>query len=1075
LAALDAYHVGRYHLANGDRDKALEAFDDAVRMNPQFVQAYIARGKLYAEAGKFESALADLNFAIRIQPTHPEAFAYRGYALLSLGRPQESIPEFDMALRLDQSYARVYFLRGQALRMLGDDNGAASSIALARRLDPTIEVTKVVTAAADGSLKEEIGLVSGDRSIERTPGAGLPGMLGEQEAATPATLDPGRVIHFEDHPLLGDLKAPRNARPLHRPAPTNHAHHRGTAGGRSNGYPQFGANPSLAGRGVSPAIPDITAVPETPLPSAPMLGGSEPTTIPADVASGEPTEATTAEAAGSEPIVTEAPPAIEQTAEAQAAHGTAGVNVPAKITLSPHTVVQVPTGAEGGELPKIVVIPPPTTIGADGSLPVVVEQPQPAAAPQSVAVPHTGSVPQAEILPPAVPRVEVPHVVTIAPGAMPPGAADMFKVDPAMPAVSNSADASNISPGGAMPSAPEVVVADDAAPEDSVPTASEILQQHVGALPTAPVGQDEQALASAVISARSLLPGDAPSLAHVSDDGSTSPTRLAPANSTVAGDVSAAAAAYSQGIAFEEAGDFKNALVAYAEASRLNPADPLPTCRRGHILCELQRTAEALAEFEAAVHAAPGFSSAYFGRAHVQYLTDQLEDAVDNYTIALRLDDRHAQALLERGHCYARMGKAAEAAADRAAALALDPVLVENGPRYATDIQARKPLPAGSVIVSDESASDQSETTAPQAIAVSPSAPPAAAQSAFQNLFEGARPIDGATLQAAAAPQTTPPASRPTSPRIVVGDGDPASAGRAPAAAVVQVSDDAGEVGSVVSSAGGPATGPTTVELQADPALAALNRSPASAEGVVALDADVVEGRAAKTGQAKASAEERARLTEQISSRPGDASLYLARARECLGLGDAAAALDDVTTALRLVPTDRAALALRAEALAAVNKFPAAHADYVQLLADNPNDSKLYSGRGYVRLAMGQTAEAIDDFNMALKLDPKTGQVYCQRALAYALAGDQAAAMSDFDAAIAATPDDAEVFLCRAKALAEFGDKRRALADLNQAIKLDPTKAEAYFERSRLYAEKGAYENAQADRRRALTLDPSLR
>jgi tetratricopeptide (TPR) repeat protein len=285
-------------------------------------------------------------------------------------------------------------------------------------------------------------------------------------------------------------------------------------------------------------------------------------------------------------------------------------------------------------------------------------------------------VPQADVLPPAgATKVEVPHVVTIPAEGMPPGATGLFKVDTPVTQP-------------AKPSTPEVVVADEGSTEARVPTASEILQQNSPDAAKSTVGGGEQALASAVDSARGLLPGDAPSLAHVSDDGSTSPTRLAAAPSVAAagdaGTLSAAEAAYQQGLQSEDAGDFMNALTAYAEALRLNPADPLPACRRGHILAESGRSAEALAEFDAAVRAAPGFSSGYFGRAHVLYMTDQLEDAVDDFSIALRLDDRHAQALLERGHCYARMGKAAEAAADRAAALALDPVLVENGPRYAT-------------------------------------------------------------------------------------------------------------------------------------------------------------------------------------------------------------------------------------------------------------------------------------------------------------------------------------------------------------------------------------------------------
>lgn len=206
LAALDAFHVGRYHLANGHRDQALEAFNDAVRMNPQLVPAYIARGKLLAEMGRFDSALADLNFALRLQPTHAEGFAYRGYALLSMGKAQEAMPEFDMALRLDPTYARVHYLRGQSLKLLGNELAAEASLATALRLDPSIETTQVITASAEaaGDSNGPVRL-AGPTALERSSTIA-------DTAVPPApklpAADQGRLLRFDRHPLLAKLQSP---------------------------------------------------------------------------------------------------------------------------------------------------------------------------------------------------------------------------------------------------------------------------------------------------------------------------------------------------------------------------------------------------------------------------------------------------------------------------------------------------------------------------------------------------------------------------------------------------------------------------------------------------------------------------------------------------------------------------------------------------------------------------------------------------------------------------------------------------------------------------------------------------
>lgn len=153
LPAIDAYNVGRYHLALGNGDEALAAFNDAIRMNPQYVQAYIARGKLYAEAGQLDSALADLDFAIQVQPHYSEAFAYRGYVLLKQGIIDRALADFNQALRIDPKYARVYQLRGEAFMAQGNVGDAQANFQAAMRIDPSLRPDR---PGADGLPAEQL-------------------------------------------------------------------------------------------------------------------------------------------------------------------------------------------------------------------------------------------------------------------------------------------------------------------------------------------------------------------------------------------------------------------------------------------------------------------------------------------------------------------------------------------------------------------------------------------------------------------------------------------------------------------------------------------------------------------------------------------------------------------------------------------------------------------------------------------------------------------------------------------------------------------------------------------------------
>ena len=710
LAALDAFHVGRYHLANGQREQALESFNDALRLNPQFVQAYVARGKLYAELGQHESALVDLNFALRLQPTHAEAFAYRGFALLSLGQAQKALPDLDMALRIDPSYARVHFLRGQAMQMLGDQQAAGVSIAMARRLDPTLDISQVVTASADGALAEVGVQLAGGSSPQRTP------VMSELMPAQPEPkpFDPrslGRLVPFQNHPDLADVAPPAMSSGSVSAPALAHANIREQLAPRDRVAHRSGALAPPQTAAVTPKLPDITS-------NVPLDASREPLELELST---KPIRKTPKE---SEVVANE----VGTAEKGAASQNVEEIKSPKEVAPKDEIALSMPEEAKPSPQVTVQSIPQAKTPDekAATEIPIVKTESDSKLKSESEPKPSTESA-----IASSEPKER--HIPAFGP--------QIFVV-PADEAVAEVEDV-NDKIAANLP-------------------ASEILR---GAptgglmLPEKPSSMESDRRLQAAVEAARLSAASDDAMAIVEDAGGAEEPAVAQ-NEPTAEQLEQSKAAYRRGTQLEAEGKVAEALAAYQDAVNLNPNDAEILCRRGHLLMEGLRTAEALADFEKVIAVAPGLSSGYFGRAHVRYVTEQYLDAVYDYSIALRFDDQHAQAYIERGHCYDLLGRVAEAKADRRAALDLDPSLAKTGPRYAMGTKAdpipTAVMPGATAFAGDgesvvpTTASSTSPELGNQAIATDDGANTDVAQSkpgesAFENLFSSpAKPAEEA-------------------------------------------------------------------------------------------------------------------------------------------------------------------------------------------------------------------------------------------------------------------------------------------------------------------------------------------
>ncbi|MFH1923525.1 MAG: tetratricopeptide repeat protein [Planctomycetota bacterium] len=58
---------GIEHMENGEDDRAIECFTEAIRLNPECARAYHLRGQIYSKAGKWAKAERDVAKARRVE------------------------------------------------------------------------------------------------------------------------------------------------------------------------------------------------------------------------------------------------------------------------------------------------------------------------------------------------------------------------------------------------------------------------------------------------------------------------------------------------------------------------------------------------------------------------------------------------------------------------------------------------------------------------------------------------------------------------------------------------------------------------------------------------------------------------------------------------------------------------------------------------------------------------------------------------------------------------------------------------------------------------------------------------
>lgn len=119
----------------GDNPGALDSFNQTIRINPEFGDAFFNRGEIYFRTNQFELAIADQNKAIELKPEDSTAFSARAHSLYAVGKTNEALADYSKAMELAPNSAEAATEFADTCQSLGKWKEAARAYQTALKLD----------------------------------------------------------------------------------------------------------------------------------------------------------------------------------------------------------------------------------------------------------------------------------------------------------------------------------------------------------------------------------------------------------------------------------------------------------------------------------------------------------------------------------------------------------------------------------------------------------------------------------------------------------------------------------------------------------------------------------------------------------------------------------------------------------------------------------------------------------------------------------------------------------------------------------------------------------------------------
>jgi tetratricopeptide (TPR) repeat protein len=130
------YNLGVAYQGKGQLDMAIEQYQAALRLKPDYANAHYGLGNAYQGKGLLDMAVEQYQITLRLMPDWAEIHNNLGNAYQGKGQLDMAVEQYQIALRLKPDWAEVHFNLGNAYQGKGQLDMAVEQCQIALRLKP---------------------------------------------------------------------------------------------------------------------------------------------------------------------------------------------------------------------------------------------------------------------------------------------------------------------------------------------------------------------------------------------------------------------------------------------------------------------------------------------------------------------------------------------------------------------------------------------------------------------------------------------------------------------------------------------------------------------------------------------------------------------------------------------------------------------------------------------------------------------------------------------------------------------------------------------------------------------------
>lgn len=140
---MDLYKLGLGFEKQGDGEKALKAYNQALVMKPNFPEALLKRANIKRdELADYAGAIADYNKAIGLKANFLAAFEGRAVAFLNQGKPMDAMKDINKVLSLSPGNLEFLDKRAQLKSEWSDYQGAIADYEAILKRQPKDDIAR---------------------------------------------------------------------------------------------------------------------------------------------------------------------------------------------------------------------------------------------------------------------------------------------------------------------------------------------------------------------------------------------------------------------------------------------------------------------------------------------------------------------------------------------------------------------------------------------------------------------------------------------------------------------------------------------------------------------------------------------------------------------------------------------------------------------------------------------------------------------------------------------------------------------------------------------------------------------